>query len=977
MKKLLSFVCALLTGISIFATKNPDLFFADYVPRAWTTIDGLPGNSITDIIQSKDGYLFIGTYGGLVRFDGVEFVTINRSVDPKYNFMSARSVMEDSRGNLWVGSNDEGVFCLKENGDVISFTTLNGLPNNSIRNFCEDKEGNIWIGTSSGIACISKDYKIVSLPGFDKIPNNNHFIAFQLYCDTAGRIWVVTGTENGLYLYYNQNFYVYDGIKSIKNPAVTTVTQDASGAFWFGVAPYYAVKITPEDEILHNIGNGAQKGTVVNNIFQDSSMNIWFALDNGVTVLHDGHYSYFDKDSGFDAESVCKVIEDREKNIWFATDLGGIERLSYSKFQTTYMPTTVNAIAQDLKRGVVWIAGDDGLYCYSKGRFIENDITRKCKNVRVRHVALTKDNSLLVSTYEKLGQMKFSLNGSVQYWDKTSGLAGSKIRVCEEMSNGDIYIGTTTGLSIVNKDGTIKNITKDDNVSNDFIMCLFEDKNGEVWVGTDGGGIFILKDGQVVKTMTKQDGLAGNVIFKILRLNENEIWICTGTGASCIRDEKILSFDSSDGLGTDSVFQLVGDYSKKIWGTSNRGIFCINRDDLEDFFSGKKTKIITRFYTSLDGITSNGVTATSLSMKDNLGRIWFTLVDGFTIYDPVRNASNNAAPEVKIQQVFADGQEYPVNGKIVLGPDVKRINIKYTGISFISSEQVKFRTKMSGFDDNYCEWTNERLMSYTNLKPGTYEFNVIAQNGDEIQSLVPQSITIIKRPHFWQCWWFIGLCIITVSGVVFLVYIIRVNRYKREQEKAEKLSLEVTLALAGTIDAKDKYTNGHSNRVAMYARMLSKNLGDSEEEQKKVYYSALLHDIGKIGIPDQIINKPAKLTEEEFNTIKTHPVIGSEILSSVSSMSELTVGARSHHERFDGTGYPDGLKGHDIPRLARIICVADAYDAMTSNRSYRKFLAQDVVRKELEENSGTQFDPEIVNCILAIIDFDTEYTLHE
>ena len=94
-------------------------------------------------------------------------------------------------------------------------------------------------------------------------------------------------------------------------------------------------------------------------------------------------------------------------------------------------------------------------------------------------------------------------------------------------------------------------------------------------------------------------------------------------------------------------------------------------------------------------------------------------------------------------------------------------------------------------------------------------------------------------------------------------------------------------------------------------------------------------------------------------------------------MSELTVGARSHHERFDGTGYPDGLKGHDIPRLARIICVADAYDAMTSNRSYRKFLAQDVVRKELEENSGTQFDPEIVSCILAIIDFDTEYTLHE
>lgn len=977
MKKLVSFVCTAFASVSLFAANAPDLFFADYVPRAWTAADGLPGNSITDVIQSEDGYLFIGTYGGLVRFDGVEFVTMNRAADPKYDFMSARSIMEDSRGNIWVGANDEGAFCLLKNGDMLSFSVADGLPNNSIRNFCEDKDGNIWIGTSSGIACVSSDYKIVQLPGFDQIPNNNHFIASQLYCDTAGRIWIVTGAENGLYLYSDQKFSVFDGIRSVKNPVVTAINQDANGAFWFGLAPYYAIKMTPEEETLHNLGNGAQKGTIVNSIFQDSAMNIWFTLDNGVTVLHGGQFSYLDKTSGFSAESVTKVIEDREKNIWFATDFGGLQRLSYSKFQTTYMPTGVNAIAQDLNRDVVWIAGDNGLYCYSHGLFIENEITRTCKNIRIRHVSLTKSGALLVSTYEKLGQLKFDLDGTMHSWNKKDGLAGSKVRVAEELSNGNIYVGTTTGLSIIHKDGTIKNITKADNIDNDYIMCIYEDAEGAVWVGTDGGGIIMIKGDKVIRTLSKEDGLAGNVVFKITRMGNNEIWICTGTGASCIRGGQILSFDSSDGLGTDSIFQLIPDYTKKIWGTSNRGIFCINRDELEDFFSGKKSRIITRFYTSLDGITSAGVTATSLSMKDNLGRVWFTLIDGFTIYDPVRNASNNSAPEVKIQQVFADGVEYPASETVVLGPDVKRVNIKYTGISFISSEQVKFRTKLTGFDTQYGEWTSERMMSFTNLKPGTYEFSVIAQNGDEVQTMAPESIRIIKKPHFWQMKWFIITVILVVAGIVFAVITIRINRYKREQEKAEKLSLEVTMALAGTIDAKDKYTNGHSNRVAMYSRMISANMGDSEEEQKKVYYAALLHDIGKIGIPDSIINKPSKLTAKEFEIIKTHPGIGSQILSSVSSMRELTVGARSHHERYDGKGYPDGLKGEAIPRIARIICVADAYDAMTSNRSYRNYLPQETVKAEFEKNRGTQFDPAAADCILSIIASDTEYRLHE
>lgn len=167
---------------------------------------------------------------------------------------------------------------------------------------------------------------------------------------------------------------------------------------------------------------------------------------------------------------------------------------------------------------------------------------------------------------------------------------------------------------------------------------------------------------------------------------------------------------------------------------------------------------------------------------------------------------------------------------------------------------------------------------------------------------------------------------------------------------------QIMQALAGTVDAKDAYTNGHSARVAIYAKNLASRMGKSEKEQREIVRMGLLHDIGKIGIPDAIINKQDKLTDEEYELIKQHPKIGYEILKTINEMPGLAVGARWHHERYDGSGYPDGLKEYEIPEEARIICVADAYDAMTSKRAYSKSKTQEQVRNEFVRCAGSQFD---------------------
>lgn len=192
-----------------------------------------------------------------------------------------------------------------------------------------------------------------------------------------------------------------------------------------------------------------------------------------------------------------------------------------------------------------------------------------------------------------------------------------------------------------------------------------------------------------------------------------------------------------------------------------------------------------------------------------------------------------------------------------------------------------------------------------------------------------------------------------------------------------KRSLDVVQTLAEAIDAKDTYTHGHSGRVAAYTREIAKRAGYSEKAQNEIYMMGLLHDVGKIGIPDAVINKPGRLTYEEYEEIKKHPVIGAKILGSVREMPSLATGARWHHERYDGNGYPDRLKGEKIPEGARIIAVADAYDAMTSNRSYRRWMEQEDVRKQLETGKGTQFDERFAGIMLQMMDEDKEYRMRE
>ena len=251
----------------------------------------------------------------------------------------------------------------------------------------------------------------------------------------------------------------------------------------------------------------------------------------------------------------------------------------------------------------------------------------------------------------------------------------------------------------------------------------------------------------------------------------------------------------------------------------------------------------------------------------------------------------------------------------------------------------------------------------------TFGFILFSNSDEEITDFVIKATPeakITDYPLYYILLFMIFINIVFLS--INIAVVIKDHQYKVRTEHDRKIIIQSMKTFTNFIDAKDKYTRGHSIRVGFYTKKIAEKMDFDEDELDNIYYIALLHDVGKINISDSILNKPGKLDEEERNIIETHTTNGAQILKDFNSVPHIVEGARYHHERYDGKGYPEGLAGENIPLVARIICVADAFDAMNSDRCYRKAYPMERIIKELKEGAGKQFDPEVVKVMLGLIE---------
>ena len=804
-RKGLLLIC-LIISLNLYAQFSSS---SDFVTRIWTTADGLPANSVSSVIQTSDGYMYFGTYEGLVKFDGYDFITINKYSDyqgKKYGFVSARALLEDSEGNLWVGSNDEGVYKI-EGDSCISFTTADGLCNNSVRSLAEDKNHNIWVGTASGIVYITPSGKIEKPECVDDV-DLSHVLVEKLYCDTAGRIWMLTNDVNGLYIYGEKAFVRYKDLDFMAPYNASGIGQDSSGTFWFSLGAKGIVKINTS--LIAPVKTDTILDTMeVFNIYCDSSGALWFGAEKGLVCYKNGEFSEFTENASFRNTTISSIIGDREGNIWVTTDSTGVGKISPGKFRMKNIDSPVNSIAEG-KDGLVWIGSDRGLLCYKNEEEITNELTQYCGGTRVRHVAVTEEGDVLVNCYTKPSQVIMTKEG-IKSWSTDNGLVGDKTRVSLKINNGDIYCGTTKGLSVIHKDGSIANFTVEQGFECDYIMSLYQDANGIVWVGTDGGGIYLLKDEKIIRNISTSNGLIGNVVFKISQDKDKNYWVCTGSGLTCIfalqgssiydKNERLpmCSYTSADGLGSDSIFQLLVDDNDFAWMVSNRGISSVPFYQFKEFYSGIIRHLDCKFYTVNDGLKSSGTNSTALSMKDRYGRLWFTMADGFAIYDPVRARSVKVLPIIQLLEVQVDDVKYnKFDEPIIIPPNAKHIDVRYTGLSYTASERNRFSYKLEGFDNNFCEYTSNRHISYTNLPFGKYTFYVNVINAEDLACSSPAKVVFFQQAYFWQRPWF-WICIasILIVFVIVLFVIINVVNKRRQlllQSKIDMATVELKIA---------------------------------------------------------------------------------------------------------------------------------------------------------------------------------------
>ena len=422
------------------------------------------------------------------------------------------------------------------------------------------------------------------------------------------------------------------------------------------------------------------------------------------------------------------------------------------------------------------------------------------------------------------------------------------------------------------------------------------------------------------------------MIFKIQEFAPDELWICTGTGLCRYKDGAFVVCRGA-GFGSDSIFQLLPDYTGRVWMTSNRGISFVPLDELEAYADGTLKHLSARFFSRSDGIHSGGVTSTSLSLRDSLGRIWFTLIDGVAVYDPVKSASNRFAPPVQVQSVVVDNETVPFeNGTVVLAPDARRLSIQYTGLSFISPEQMRFSYRLEGFDSQFTDWAVVRQVSYTNLKPGTYTFTVMAENSDGVHGLPSTPLVIVKRPYFWQLWYFwlvVGLS--AVCALLALVYL----RFHRMQLYQERLEAEV-------------------ERQTLTLKQQAQAL--EEEKQKS---EELLLNILPRAVKDELEKAPGKTIAEHHDctTVLFADIVGFTQMASGLAASEIVRILNNLFSRFDTRAVEGGVE--KIKTIGDAYMAACGFDGDPPEESARRIIlfAQGMIHDIEEFNTtllGTQ-----------------------
>ena len=788
---------------------DPALDLSQYSHASWKVRDGALKDAISAIAQARDGYLWLGTQFGVLRFDGVRYQVWQPPAGQQLPSNYIRSLLGARDGSLWIGT-ELGLARWKN----ATLTVYPELAEQAVGVLLEDREGTVWAGTRQpppALLCAFRDDAVTCTGERSEFGDR----ASSLYEDRQGRLWV--GAQTGLWRWKPGPPSLYSLpdidssqaiVESGERDTLLVVVRDA-------LKQLSGEHISGSPAAIH-------EPFLPSRVLRDRHGGLWIGtLDRGLLRAHDGRIDSFSVTDGLSGNYIRNLFEDREGNIWVATD-NGLDRfrdiavatitVKHGLSQTT--PWSVLAATD----GSVWVGTLDGLNRLQDGRLTiyrtGGDVARPgseraIERIRrmpeasvsrgdVREVRATGlPHNLIHSLFEDdRRRIWVSTHAGVAYFENerfipVPGISGG-VRAITGDATGNIWISEDDALLHVVDDRIVKRISWASlGLDSPAVVMLADPVGGGVWLGFRPGGIKYFKAGHIGASYGAPEGVGRGMTGGLHRDADGTIWVATEGGLSRIKDGRVHTLTAKNGLPCDGVNWVIEDDDRALWLYTACGLARVERPELETWAAAdeKDPATLQRVHAAVlhvaDGVrihaAPGGYTPQVTRSPD--GRIWFLPWDGVSVIDPRRLPFNALPPPVRVEQITADGRIYDGGSRgRRLPPHVRDLSIDYTALSFVVPEKVRFRYRLEGQDPDWREVVNERSVKYSNLGPGDYRFRVVAANNNGVWNEAGDALEFSIAPAYYQTNTFRALCVTVFTGLLWTAWQLRLRQVERRLE---------------------------------------------------------------------------------------------------------------------------------------------------------------------------------------------------
>jgi signal transduction histidine kinase/ligand-binding sensor domain-containing protein len=736
---------------------EPSTPLASYGRQAWVMENGLPQNTVQALVQTRDGFVWLGTEVGLVRFDGIGFQVFDRNTTPALPANDVRCLFEARDGALWIGTSD-GLARWKD-GAVTIFTTRDGLPGNGIAGLHLDGRGEIWVETASGPAEFENGQWKPAKPEFEISKDGTQF---RVSLPGGG---IATASKNLLEVYRGSDLVLRLSVgKDLPGSRIQTLTADREGGLWIGtnsgLARLFADKLQ-RFPVTDPLATASVLGVI-----EDREGNMWVGTEaDGLHILRDQRFRTRGAREGLSSDATTTVVEDSESTLWVGTGGSGLNAIGKGSGGT----------------------GSGAVRSYSVRNGLASDV--------ILSLAAAPNGDLWVGTPDGLNRIRA---GTIASFTSADGLPDDFIRSLLIDGDGSLWVGTRRGLTHWTGAGgnpsaaKMETFTKANGLGSDLVGAMGRDAKGDLWVATLAG-LSRLHGGKI-ENYTTANGLSSNVITALLARKNGTLLIGTQDRGWNVWDGQRFTAagDISNVFGLTAIHAILDDESNRtdgahLWFATASGI---TRGDCPEMLAdslgaapGGCLKWIE--FGTADGLRSRETAINShpSAWRSRDGHLWFATPKGLVEVDPSHFPVNAVPPPVALERFAIDDVPQVLHGA---GSSVRipaghvHFEFDYAGLSFVSPQKVRYRYMMEGFDHGWTEAGVRRTAYYTNIPAGSYTFRVQAANNDGVWNREGAVFTFELRPHFYQTLWFYALLVMAVVGLVVLAQRLRLQRAERE-----------------------------------------------------------------------------------------------------------------------------------------------------------------------------------------------------